>query len=101
VVDKKRIIRKNGGPRRWKGTRGRWPKKRVLTRWTAELTSRGLGNGFPDTDFRSDWMPSPYIGGRNRRCGISDEPHSGWSRLLQEPSADLHTFTLNDCLLKY
>jgi hypothetical protein len=27
VVDPKRIIGKNGGPRRRRGTRGRWPKK--------------------------------------------------------------------------
>jgi hypothetical protein len=27
VVDKKRIIGKNGGPRRKKGARGRWPQK--------------------------------------------------------------------------
>jgi hypothetical protein len=26
VVEKKRIIRKNGGPRRKRGTRGCWPK---------------------------------------------------------------------------
>jgi hypothetical protein len=27
MVDKKRIIGKNGGPRRRRGTRGRWSKK--------------------------------------------------------------------------
>jgi hypothetical protein len=30
VVDPKRIIEKNGGPRRRRGTRGRWPKKDPL-----------------------------------------------------------------------
>jgi hypothetical protein len=29
AVDPKRIIRKNGGPRRRKGTRGRWPTKKL------------------------------------------------------------------------
>jgi hypothetical protein len=37
VVDPKRIIGKNGGPRRRRGTRGRWPKKKnfftLLTYW--------------------------------------------------------------------
>jgi hypothetical protein len=30
VVDLKRVIRKNGGPRRRRGARGRWPKKAYL-----------------------------------------------------------------------
>jgi hypothetical protein len=30
VVDKKSIIRKNAGPRRRRGTRGRWPPKILL-----------------------------------------------------------------------
>jgi hypothetical protein len=30
VVDPKRIIRKNGGPRRRRGTWGHWPKKWIL-----------------------------------------------------------------------
>jgi hypothetical protein len=29
VVDTKRIIGKNGGPRRRRGTRGCWPKKKI------------------------------------------------------------------------
>jgi hypothetical protein len=29
VVDLKRIIRKNGGPRRRRGTRGCWPPKKI------------------------------------------------------------------------
>jgi hypothetical protein len=32
VVDPKRIIRKNGGPRRRRGTRGRWPPKKYKFR---------------------------------------------------------------------
>jgi hypothetical protein len=30
VVDKKRIIGKNGGPRRRKGIRGHWPPQKVI-----------------------------------------------------------------------
>jgi hypothetical protein len=32
VVDPKRIISKNGGPRRRRGTRGRWPPQKIINK---------------------------------------------------------------------
>jgi hypothetical protein len=38
VIGPLRIIRKNGGPRRRRGTRGRWPKKNLFTLFAVTST---------------------------------------------------------------
>jgi hypothetical protein len=50
VVGEKRIIRKNGGPRRRKGTRGRRPQKNVMSQHIFSLTRDGC---FTTTTFRN------------------------------------------------
>jgi hypothetical protein len=42
VVDNKRVIRTNGGPRRRRGTRGRWPPKRPIGKNSPNLVTRSL-----------------------------------------------------------
>jgi hypothetical protein len=47
VVDTRRIIGKNGGPRRRRSTRGHWPPKKQQV-WKADLLEgRGLCNAVP------------------------------------------------------
>jgi hypothetical protein len=93
VVDPKRIIGKNGGPRRGRGTRGRWPKKRkkrggrwphfalesILTGSTKTIhTSGGSGRSFSRPTTSSSRRSSKPSSGSGSPCRI-------WSRLLERP----------------
>jgi hypothetical protein len=57
VVDPKRIIGKNGGPRRRRGTRGRWPKNKLSNgSWDRILPGYGVVAAFKRSNKGRFWI---------------------------------------------
>lgn len=67
---------------------------RSTSLWIVVLTFLAEGSLLPRTDSLGSWMPSAYLGERNRCRGIMEDPFHGSCGLLQLPSAVLYFFEL-------